>query len=129
MSDYIRAAALANFPDVVRRHGLDAVLGRVDGLRDLVGGGPKAPYLAAHLTALRVPPGEVVMIADTLDDAEAARAVGAAIVLYDGGITDTARLEATGAPVASSLVEAVAMAAELVPASRDAGPEEAAVRR
>ena len=69
------------------------------------------------------------MIADTLDDAEAARAVGAAIVLYDGGITDTARLKATGAPVASSLVEAVAMAAELVPASRDAGPEEAAVRR
>ena len=98
---------------LVRRHGLDALLARVDGLRDLVGGGPKAPYLTAHLRALDLPPGEVVMIADTVDDAEAAAAVGAAIVLYDGGITDTARLEATGAPVASSLVEAVALAADL----------------
>lgn len=101
---------------LVRRHGLDALLTRVDGLRDLVGGGPKEPHLVAHLAALGVAPDEVVLVADTVDDADAARAVGAAIVLYDGGITDTARLQATGAPVASSLVEAVALAASLVAA-------------
>ena len=51
---------------------------------------------------------------DTVDDADAARTVGAAIVLYDGGITDADRLRATGAPVVSTLLEAVALAAAMV---------------
>ena len=99
---------------LVRRHGLEAVLARVDGLRAVVGGGPKAPHLAAHLAAVGVVPGAAVLIGDTVDDAEAARSVGAAVVLYNGGITDEARLAATGAPVAATLVEAVALAATLV---------------
>ncbi len=101
---------------LVHRHGLEPMLARVDGLRAVVGGGPKAPHLAAHLAALAVPPGQVVLVADTVDDVAAARSVGAAIVLYDGGITDTARLRATGAPVVSSLTDAVALAARLVAA-------------
>lgn len=100
---------------LVHRHGLEALLGRVDGLRDLVGGGSKAPHLAAHLAALGVPPGQAVLVGDTVDDAEAAHAVGAAVVLYTGGITDEDRLRATGAPLAATLVEAVALAARLVP--------------
>jgi phosphoglycolate phosphatase-like HAD superfamily hydrolase len=97
----------------VRHRGLEPLLGRVDGLRDRVGGRSKAPHLAAHLAALRVAPAEAVLIADTVDDADAARAVGASIVLYTGGITDTARLRATGAPLAGSLLEAVDVAASL----------------
>jgi phosphoglycolate phosphatase-like HAD superfamily hydrolase len=97
----------------VRRRGLEPLLGRVDGLRAHVGGGPKAPHLAAHLSALRVAPAAAVLIGDTVDDVDAARAVGASIVLYTGGITDEARLRATGAPLAGSLLEAVEVAASL----------------
>jgi hypothetical protein len=42
-----------------------------------------------------------------VDDAEAAAAVGARVILYAGGITDLARLRQTGQPVATTLVEAV----------------------
>jgi phosphoglycolate phosphatase-like HAD superfamily hydrolase len=97
---------------VVERHGLVEYLRRVDGLRDPVGGGPKTPHLEAHLEALSVPGGECVLIGDSVDDAEAASAVGARIVLYAGGITDADRLRATGLPVATTLVEAVALAAD-----------------
>jgi phosphoglycolate phosphatase-like HAD superfamily hydrolase len=97
----------------VRQRGLEPLLGRVDGRRTLVDGGSKAPYLAAHLAALGIAPGEAVLVADTVDDAEAARAVGASIVLYTGGITDEARLRATGAPLAASLLEAVEVASAL----------------
>ncbi len=98
---------------LVRRRGLEPLLGRVDGLRDRVGGGPKAPHLAAHLAALSVPPERAVLVGDTVDDADAARAVGASVVLYTGGITDEGRLRATGAPLAASLLEAVQVAASL----------------
>jgi phosphoglycolate phosphatase-like HAD superfamily hydrolase len=95
---------------VVRRHGLVEHLRRVDGLRDPVGGGSKAPHLRAHLEALSIRGDECVLIGDSVDDAEAATAVGARIVLYAGGITEAGRLRATGLPVATTLVEAVALA-------------------
>ena len=98
---------------LVQRRGLEPLLGRVDGLRAHVDGGSKAPHLAAHLAALHVAPADAVLIADTVDDADAARAVGARIVLYTGGVTDEDRLRATGAPLAASLLEAVAVAASL----------------
>lgn len=91
----------------VTRHGLHRRLARVDGLRDAVGGGPKAPHLRAHLAALAVPGDECVLIGDSVDDAEAAASVGASVILYCGGFTDEARLRATGLPVAATLVEAV----------------------
>lgn len=92
---------------VVTRHGLDAHLARVDGLRDRVGGGSKLPHLLVHLEALAVPAADCVLIGDSVDDAEAAHAAGAKIILYAGGITDEKRLRATGQPVATTLVEAV----------------------
>jgi phosphoglycolate phosphatase-like HAD superfamily hydrolase len=96
---------------VVTRHGLVEHLRRVDGLRDPVGGGPKTPHLQAHLEALDIQAQDCVLIGDSVDDAEAAAAVGARIVLYGGGITDMDRLHATGLPVATTLVEAVTLAA------------------
>jgi phosphoglycolate phosphatase-like HAD superfamily hydrolase len=94
----------------VTRRGLVAHLRRVDGLRAAIGGGPKEPHLRAHLAALEVDPVDCVLIGDSVDDAEAAFAVGARVVLYQGGFTDPQRLRATGAPVATTLVEAVTLA-------------------
>ncbi len=91
---------------------------RVDGLRD-VGGGSKAPHLAAHLEALRtdgveLAPGEVMMVGDTLDDAEAATSNGVGIVLYTGGEHGPEALERTGRPVAHSLLDALVVGGALI---------------
>jgi phosphoglycolate phosphatase-like HAD superfamily hydrolase len=94
----------------VAARGLDPFLSRVDGLRDTIGGGPKAPHLQAHLTALGVSGADCVLIGDSVDDAHAADEVGAAVVLYAGGFTHEDRLRETGRPVATSLVEAVTLA-------------------
>lgn len=95
----------------VDRYGLTGRFARVDGLRATIGGGPKAPHLAAHLAALGVAGPDAVLIGDSVDDALAAEAVGAKIILYSGGFTDLDRLKAVGVPVAHSLGEAVALAA------------------
>jgi phosphoglycolate phosphatase-like HAD superfamily hydrolase len=98
-------------PEVTRR-GLVHLLARVDGLRAAVGGGHKAESLALHLDALAVAGDDVVLVGDSVDDAHAAAEVGAACVLYAGGFTDRALLTATGLPVADTLLEAVARAAD-----------------
>ena len=54
-----------------------------------------------------------MVIGDSLDDAEAADAVGAAAVLYDSGSHRRERLEETGVPIANTLVESVNLALEL----------------
>lgn len=95
---------------LVTGHGLTAHLTRVDGLREPVGGGAKAPHLEAHLKALGLSGKECVLIGDSVDDADAAAAVGARVVLYRGGITSEERLAATGAPVAATLLDAVTYA-------------------
>jgi phosphoglycolate phosphatase-like HAD superfamily hydrolase len=95
----------------VERLGL-TLLSRVDGLRDAVGGGSKTPHLVAHLAALGLRGEDCVLIGDSIDDADAAEAVGARVVLFSGGFTDVARLSATGLPVAATLTEAVAYARE-----------------
>lgn len=96
----------------VDRHGLTSHFSRVDGQRVLPGGGLifKAEHLARHLGELGVPGEQAVLIGDSLDDADAADAVGAACVLYGGGFTDPKRLRASGRPVADTLVGAVALA-------------------
>lgn len=87
---------------------------RIDGLRG-DGGGVKAPYLQAHLDALvaerGVAPSEVLVIGDALDDAAAAAHIGATCVLYDGGSHPRQELDAAGVPVATSLTEALELAA------------------
>jgi phosphoglycolate phosphatase-like HAD superfamily hydrolase len=99
----------------IARYGLDRYFLRVDGLRASVGGGPKAPHLAAHLDRIGVAGQDCVLIGDSVDDAEAAVALGARVVLYSGGFTGADRLRATGHPVARSLAEAVSLAADVGP--------------
>jgi phosphoglycolate phosphatase-like HAD superfamily hydrolase len=101
----------------VDRHGLTSHFARVDGQLVEPGGGLvfKAEHLAAHLAALGVPGEAAVLIGDSVDDADAAAAVGAGCVLYSGGFTDAERLRRSGRPVADTLVEAVALAASAVP--------------
>lgn len=98
----------------VERYGLSTYFRRVDGLRAAVGGDRKADYLARHLVELSLPGESVVLIGDSLDDAEAADSVGARCVLYTGGFTDLARLRASGRPLADTLTEAVELAAKLI---------------
>ncbi|HLL68246.1 MAG TPA: HAD hydrolase-like protein [Micromonosporaceae bacterium] len=102
----------------IDRWGLAHRLTRVDGLRQTVGGDRKASYLLEHLAALGVAGTECVLIGDSVDDAHAAEAAGAACVLYAGGFTDFPRLAATGYPVATTLLEAVALAREAVQPAR-----------
>jgi phosphoglycolate phosphatase-like HAD superfamily hydrolase len=97
----------------VEGYGLAGLLARVDGLRTDIGGDRKAKHLAGHLAALEVPGHRAVLIGDSVDDADAAGAVGAACVLYTGGFTDPDRLRGAGVPVAGSLVEAVETAAAI----------------
>jgi len=95
----------------VDRFGLTTYFRRVDGLRAEVGGGHKAPHLAAHLEALDLDAADCLLIGDSIDDADAAASVGARCVLYTGGFTDPTRLAEVGVPVVASLAEAVALAA------------------
>lgn len=88
---------------------IDSFFSRIDGLRG-VRGEQKAQSLARHLEALSVEPGNCVMIGDSLDDAKAGASVGVPVVLYDGGSHHVLELHETGAPVASSLLEAIRLA-------------------
>jgi len=94
---------------LVERLGIGRFFRRVDGLH-AHGGGGKAEHLVAHLAALEVEPSAAVLVGDSLDDLAAARAVGAACVLYDGGSHHRHALEATGAPVVDTLTAALAAA-------------------
>ncbi len=94
----------------VETYGLSGLFTRVDGLRTEIGGHLKAGHLAAHLDELGVAGEQAVLIGDSLDDAAAADAVGAAVVLYTGGFTHPDRLRASGRPVADTLVDAVSIA-------------------
>ncbi|WDZ85483.1 HAD family hydrolase [Micromonospora cathayae] len=98
---------------VVHTYGLTGHFVRIDGLRAEVGGGRKAESLRRHLAELGVDGRSVVLIGDSLDDAEAAESVGGRAVLYTGGVTDPARLYASPYPVADTLTAAVRLAATL----------------
>ncbi|GJF32629.1 phosphatase [Kitasatospora sp. NE20-6] len=92
----------------VRKVGISRLMDRIDGRR-----GPavtsKAPALAAHLAALGpgVDPARVVVIGDSVDDAVAARAIGAIPVLHTGGLHGAERLATAGAPLVATLQAAL----------------------
>ncbi len=92
----------------VQRYGLTFT--RVDGLRAELGGGFKAAHLKNHLAELALDGADVVLIGDSVDDADAAADAGARCVLYTGGFTDPAKLAACGVPVADTLMGAVELA-------------------
>ncbi|WP_067508776.1 HAD family hydrolase [Actinoplanes sp. TFC3] len=97
----------------VESRGLAGVFARIDGRPTEVDGGLKAGHLARHLAQQNIAGSDCVLIGDSIDDADAATAVGAAAVLYTGGFTDPLRLRASGVPVADTLVEAVSIARSL----------------
>jgi phosphoglycolate phosphatase-like HAD superfamily hydrolase len=99
----------------VDRLGLTGHFIRIDGRPERLNGADdhKHPYLADHLAALQLAGAEVVLIGDTVDDADAAAAAGAGCVLYSGGHTGPEALRATGVPVTGSLLEAVRLARTL----------------
>ena len=92
--------------ELVDTHGLTGVFTRVDGLLhdDDV---PKTEHLAEHLRAQDLDPGDVVVIGDTIGDAEAAQALECSAVLVTTGLCSRAALEITGFPVADSVAEAL----------------------
>ncbi len=101
----------------VRHFGLEDHMLAVDGHRGAPGES-KESHLCHHVEQLaRLFPGvttdAIVAIGDVTDDADAARAAAVDCVLYDGGSQPRVQLEATGAPVASTLVEAVELAARV----------------
>jgi phosphoglycolate phosphatase-like HAD superfamily hydrolase len=89
----------------VRELGLGVVFQRVDGLRPEEAGGEKAKFMERHLAALGHRATEVVMIGDSVDDALAARHVGARAVLYAGGLQSRAELDRLGVPVIERLTD------------------------
>jgi phosphoglycolate phosphatase-like HAD superfamily hydrolase len=97
----------------VAAFGLDGRFSRVDGVLLGTDRAYKSAHLANHLESMGIDGGTVVLIGDSIDDADAAESVGAAAVLYTGGFTHRDRLYASGRPVAESLAEAVELAAKL----------------
>jgi phosphoglycolate phosphatase-like HAD superfamily hydrolase len=99
----------------VRYFGLEDYMLAVDGHRGAPGAS-KEHHLARHVEQLTclfpaaVRREAMTVIGDVTDDADAARAAGVGCVLYDGGSQPRAVLEASGVPVAATLVEAVEMA-------------------
>ncbi|GGT03315.1 HAD family hydrolase [Nonomuraea spiralis] len=96
----------AHLVPVVESFGITRHFTRVDGLIGSTGG-EKAAHMTAHIQALDVDPGEVLVIGDSVDDGLAARHVGARAVLYTGGMTTRAELEGTGLPVVDTLAQAM----------------------
>ena len=95
---------------LVDEHGLRGRFVRVEGSPASDSDGIKAERLRAHLAELEVHATSAVVIGDTVDDQEAALAVGASSVLVTTGSSSRASLEATGAPVVDTLLDAVRVA-------------------
>ncbi|GAA2803171.1 HAD family hydrolase [Saccharopolyspora taberi] len=91
---------------LVVRFGIDGYFARIDGQRG-PDAGYKAEHLAGHLRALGRSGHEVLLIGDSVDDARAAKEVGARCVLYASGLHAFDVLEAEGVPVVESLPAAL----------------------
>ena len=90
--------------------GLDAHMRVVRGA-DRAGGDRKEALLRFHLDELDISPAKpVVMVGDTFDDAHAAAEASIGMIYYDGGSHHRVALDATGMPVAETLLEAVELA-------------------
>ncbi|MDR1151646.1 MAG: HAD hydrolase-like protein [Bifidobacteriaceae bacterium] len=94
----------------VAARGVDGFLVGIAGTHPSAGAGggrPKSAILRAHLTALGIPAAHAVVVGDNPDDAAAALHVGAHVMLVATGDTSSARLAATGHPVAPNLTAAL----------------------
>jgi len=95
--------------ELVQRYAIDHYMTRIDG-NDGTSGARKQGLLARHVAALGRARSAVVVVGDSMDDAHAAEANDIRCVLYDSGTHHRQALVATGHPVASTLVEALALA-------------------
>ena len=94
---------------LVEAFGIADWFARIDG-QPTFGGGRKEAHLRRHLRALGAEGDDVLIVGDSLDDADAARAVGAPCVLVDSGPHPPESLRHLGVPVVSSLSEALVVA-------------------
>jgi len=96
----------------VEGYGVAHYFVRVDG-QPSRGGGHKREHLEAHLERLAevlpraVEPGEMLLVGDSVDDADAARAAGVPCVLLDSGPHLLEDFYAASVPVAGTLSEAL----------------------
>jgi phosphoglycolate phosphatase-like HAD superfamily hydrolase len=97
----------ADLQRLVTAMGIAGNFVRMDGVDPLHRGGLKADHLHTHLNDLGIAGEHVVVIGDSLDDAEAARTCGAAAVLLTTGLHHREDLAAIGVPVAESVLEAL----------------------
>ncbi|MFD3415313.1 HAD family hydrolase [Streptomyces cyaneofuscatus] len=99
--------------EVAQLH-LDIFFQRIDGRH--APATPKSEALQSQLAALGEPDRRrVVLIGDTTDDAEAARACGVRAVLHTGGFETLEKLRTAGAPVVDSLTAAAQLAVDRSP--------------
>jgi phosphoglycolate phosphatase-like HAD superfamily hydrolase len=96
---------------LVAEYALTDLFARIDGLRDIVGGGSKTEHLVQHLAAQELNAADVLVIGDVTDDADAAAQVGARCVLVTTGVMNRATLATRGVPVVDSIAEAFALLA------------------
>lgn len=85
---------------------LTSYFARIEGTRNR-GQAGKTGMLADHLGALGLEPSTVLMVGDTVGDAEAAADLGCRCVLIDSGHSRAGALVESGQPLVSSLLEAV----------------------
>jgi phosphoglycolate phosphatase len=90
--------------EIVSLLGIEMHFAQVAGLDDTHARG-KIERGRSLVTALAVPPREMVLVGDTLHDLEVARALGIDCVLVAHGHHDAERLRASGVPVAADLRE------------------------
>jgi phosphoglycolate phosphatase-like HAD superfamily hydrolase len=100
---------------LVAEFGLTDLFTRIDGLTAELGGESKIEHLAHHLEAQSLDPADVLVIGDVVDDALAAQAVGAQVVLVSTGAMATSALESVGVPVADSITEALRITGTALP--------------
>lgn len=89
---------------IVAHHGLHHYFDKLLGLDNIYAAG-KTENGRAHFATLQHAPHEVLLIGDTLHDAEVAQALGADCILLACGHQSQSRLQSTGHPVLPNLHE------------------------
>jgi phosphoglycolate phosphatase-like HAD superfamily hydrolase len=100
----------------VDRFGLRPFFVHVEGQPEMTGSS-KHDALIRHLGHLDCDPRDALIVGDSIDDADAAAHAGARCVLVATGTHDVRDLEATGCPVATTLVGALACAGLVEPSN------------
>lgn len=92
--------------ELAAHHGISTFFVRIDGDRTAESHS-KLINLRKHIDELGCAPSRIALIGDALDDFEVASAVGARPIMVETGMYSRRRLGKTGAPVASTLLEAI----------------------